>query len=204
MKSPLSLTSLTLALCLSALPTLQAAPVIDHLKAGDQVPAGTLRTDAGEVVDLQALLAGKRSVLIFYRGGWCPYCNKHLSALAEIVPDLEESGYQILAISPDRPEKLRAKPDLGKLPYTLLSDSPMTVSGAFGITFKVEDELVDKYMNSYGIDLEGDSGESHHLLPYPSVFIVDGKGVIRFAHVDPNYKVRMDPEEIVETARSIQ
>ena len=172
--------------------------------AGDPVPAGSLRTDAGEVVDLKDLLAGKRSVLIFYRGGWCPYCNKHLSALAEIVPGLETSGYQILAISPDRPEKLRAKPDLGRLPYTLLSDSPMTVSSAFGISFRVEDELVDKYLNNYGIDLEGDSGHSHHLLPYPSVFIIDGAGIIRFAHVDPNYKVRMDPEAIVETARSVQ
>lgn len=189
-----------LALSLLNLSTSRA----ESLGVGAMIPDVGLKTDVGEDVDLRELVDGSPSVLIFYRGGWCPYCNRHLSALVDIVPDLEQAGYQILAISPDRPAKLRAKPDLGELPYTLLSDSPMTAASAFGIAFQVDDELVDKYQNSYGIDLEGDSGQTHHLLPHPAVFIVDGDGVIRFAHVDPDYKVRLDPDEILATADSLQ
>ncbi len=197
------LSALTLATAAIFISSLQAESEIEHLEVGDVIPAGEVRTDTGEAVGLSDLVDGKPTVLIFYRGGWCPYCNTHLSALAEIAPELEAAGFQLLAISPDRPEKLREKPDLGKLPYTLLSDSSMDLCKSFGIAFKVDDALVVKYRDSYGIDLEGDSGETHRLLPYPSVFMVDGKGVIRFAHVDPNYKVRLDPETIMKNAQAV-
>jgi len=175
----------------------------EFLGVGDVIPAGQIHTETGEAVTLADLVTGKPTVLIFYRGGWCPHCSRHLSALAEITLKLEEAGFQLLAISPDRPEKLRAKPDLGRLPYTLLSDSSMDLCRSFGIAFKVDDAKVIKYRDSYGIDLEGDSGETHHLLPHPSVFIVDGGGTIRFAHVDPKYKVRLDPEVILKTAQAV-
>lgn len=182
---------------------LASPPETPRLKAGDPIPQGAVVGADGVAVSLAELAGGRPTVLIFYRGGWCPYCSRHLEELAAIVDTLTAEGFQIIAVSPDRPAKLREKPDLGDLPYSLYSDSSMAVSKAFGIAFRVDDKLVDKYKNSYGIDLEGDSGETHHLLPHPSVFIVDGKGIIRFAHVDPDYKVRIDPDEIVETARSI-
>jgi peroxiredoxin len=197
------LSALTLVATAVFVSRLQAGSEIEHLEIGDVIPAGEVRADTGEAVGLRDLVAEKPTVLIFYRGGWCPYCNRHLAALAEIAPELEAAGYQLLAISPDRPEKLREKPDLGRLPYTLYSDSSMDLCESFGIAFKLDDALVVKYRDRYGIDLEGDSGETHHLLPHPSVFIVDGKGLIRFAHVDPNYKVRLDPETILKQAQAV-
>ena len=192
-----------LTLSVAVISALSAESAIGHLDIGDAVPALKVRTDTGQAVSLPDLMDGNPTVLIFYRGGWCPYCNRHLSGLAEIVPELKDAGFQLLAISPDRPEKLRAKPDLGTLPYTLLSDSSMDLCRSFGITFKVDDAMVKKYRERYGIDLEGDSGETHHLLPHPSVFIVDGRGTIRFAHVDSNYKVRLDPEAILKSAKAV-
>lgn len=182
---------------------LRAEVQIEHLDVGDALPTGEVRTDEGNIVAVQNLVAEKPAVLVFYRGGWCIYCSRHLAALADIVPALDDMGFQILAISPDRPAKLREKPKFENLPYTLLSDSSMTVSQSFGITFKVEDERVAKFAKNYGIDLEGDSGETHHLLPHPSVFIVDSGGIIRFAHVDPNYRKRLDPEEIQKAADGV-
>lgn len=193
----------TLTLALNGFSIARGDAPTEPLGVGATVPAGILKTETGDDVVLRALVAEAPTVLIFYRGGWCPYCRRHLAELAEIVPALDEAGFRILAISPDQPSKLRAKPDFGELPYTLLSDSSMSVSSAFGIAFRVDDELVDKYMNSYGIDLEGDSGETHHLLPHPAVYIVDTEGVIQYAHVDPNYKERLDPEEILATAKSV-
>lgn len=171
---------------------------------GDAAPEVTLRTDKDAAFDLHAALKQKPAVLIFYRGGWCPYCTKHLAALAGIEKDLADAGFQLLAISTDQPSKLREKPENGALGYQLLSDSRMIAAKAFGIAFQVPDELVAKYKSGFGIDLEAASGQTHHLLPHPAVYVVDQKGVIRFAHVNEDYKVRLEPEKVLEAARAVK
>jgi peroxiredoxin len=198
MKLP-HLLSFATALFVSAVPSANATRT---LSPGAPVPAVAVRTDTGATVDLREALAAKPTVLIFYRGGWCPYCTRHLSALGEAETALREAGFQLFALSPDRPEKLRTKPTHENLQYTLLSDSEMNAARSFGIAFKVEDALVAKYKSEYGIDLEGDSGQTHHLLPHPAVFIVDQAGIIRFAHVNADYKVRLTPDEIMTAAKS--
>jgi peroxiredoxin len=185
-----------------ALPlSLMAQPNSTPLKAGGPVPDVSLKTDTGETVSLRKLVSEKPAVLIFYRGGWCPYCTRHLQALAGIEKDLLAAGYQLVAISADQPSKLREKPDFQKLTYTLLSDSPMDAAKGFGIAFEVDAATREKYLQ-YGIDLEAASGQLHHMLPHPAVFIVDTKGVIHFAYVNEDYKVRLEPEKILEAARN--
>ncbi len=139
----------------------------------------------------------------FYQGGWCPFCTKHLAALASIEKDLAAAGFQLLAISTDAPANLREKPEHQTLTYTLLSDSTMDAAKAFGIAFTVPDDVLVKY-KGYGIDLEAASGQKHHLLPHPAVFVVDKTGVIRFAHVNSDYKTRLDPAKILEAARAVK
>lgn len=185
-----------------ALPlSLMAQPNSNPLKGGDPIPDVSLKTDAGKTVSLQKLVSEKPSVLIFYRGGWCPYCTRHLQGLAEIEKDLLAAGYQLIAISTDQPSKLREKPDLQKLNYTLLSDSSMDAAKGFGITFEVDAATREKY-KGYGIDLEAASGQTHHLLPHPAVYVVGADGVIRFAYVNKDYKVRLEPEKILESIQS--
>jgi len=168
---------------------------------GDLIPDVTVNTADASKVKLRDVVKSKPAVLIFYRGGWCPYCSRHLMALASVEKDLSAAGYQILAISADKPAMLVKTPNHEKLTCTLLSDASMDAAKAFGITFKVPDDLVAKYKNDYQIDLEATSGETHHLLPHPAVFIVDRGGIIRFAHVNPDYKSRLDPAEILKAAR---
>ncbi len=166
------------------------------LAEGAIVPPVTLRTVEGATFDLQASLAEQPAVLIFYRGGWCPYCTRHLAALQEIEPQVLEAGYRILAISPDRPEKLAASHTEHELNYHLLSDSDMQAARAFGLAFKVDDETLDLYQE-YGIDLAAASGRDHSELPIPGVFVVDRQGVIQFAFADPDYTVRLEPEALL-------
>ncbi len=171
------------------------------LKVGDSIPDVTLRTEEDKEVSLRKLVSEQPTVLIFYRGGWCPYCNRHLQSLAGIEKDLADAGVQLTAISMDQPSKLRETPHRDRLGYRLLSDSDAAAAKAFGIAFRVDDATVEKY-KGYGINLEAASGRSHHMLPYPSVFIANTNGVIRFAHVNPDYKVRLEPEKILEAARA--
>ena len=176
---------------------LQAEP----LAVGQSIPDTTLQTGAGNPVKLRALVSEKPTVLIFYRGGWCPYCTKHLMALAVIEKDILAAGYQILAISPDQPSKLAETPGRETLQYTLLSDSSMETAKAFGLSFEVPEELVSKYKNEYQIDIEAAAGAKHHLLPHPAVFVVSADGTIRFGHVNEDYKVRLEPGAILAALR---
>ena len=171
------------------------------LEVGDSIPDVRLRTEENEQVSLRKLVSEKPTVLIFYRGGWCPFCNRHLQSLAGIEDNLNKAGAQLLAISMDQPAKLKATPDRDKLHYRLLSDSDAVAVKAFGIAFKVDDATVEKY-KTYGINLDATSGKEHHILPHPAVFIVNTNGVIRFAHVNPDYKVRLEPAKILEAARA--
>lgn len=175
----------------------KAEPASAWAKVGDTVPDVKLLTEDDAAVSLREVVKEKPAVLIFYRGGWCPYCNRHLGALAEIEGKVLAAGYQILAISPDQPAKLKAAPNREKLGYRLLSDRKAEVAQALGIAFEVPAELVAKYKNEYQIDLEAASGETHHLLPHPAVFVVGRDGVIRYVHVNPDYKIRLTPEEIL-------
>jgi len=119
----------------------------------------------------------------------------------EIEKDILAAGHQILAISPDQPSKIAETPDRESLGYTLLSDSSMETAKAFGITFQVPAELVSKYKNEYQIDLEAASGQTHHLLPHPAVYVIGTDGIIRFVHVNEDYKVRLEPAEILEAVK---
>jgi peroxiredoxin len=181
-----------------------AQPASASLKEGDSIPDVRLRTDDNREVSLRKLAGEKPTVLIFYRGGWCPFCTRHLSDLAGIEKDLEKAGAQLLAISMDQPSTLRETPNRDKLGYRLLSDSEAVAAKAFGIAFQVEDDLVRKYKDSYKIDLEAASGQTHHILPHPAVYVVDTAGKIRFAYVNPDYKVRLEPAKILEQVRKPQ
>ena len=177
------------------------ADQVRPLAVGADLPALTLRNSENQGVDLNAAIRNTPTVLIFYRGGWCPYCTAHLGQLQTIDADLRRLGYQILAISPDRPEVLRELPDDADVSYTLLSDSRMEAAKAFGIAFRVEDETVKRY-KGFGIDLEEASGHDHHLLPVPAVFIIGTDEVIRFSYVNSDYKVRLEPKRVLEAAKA--
>lgn len=125
-----------------------------------------------------------------------------LGKLQKIEQELKALGFAIVAVSADRPEKLQATVQKKSLTYTLLSDARMRASRAYGIAFRVDDKIRGRY-RKFGIDLEDASGETHHLLPVPSVFLIDREGVIRFVHSNSDYKVRVSTEEILAAARRI-
>lgn len=174
---------------------------VNPIKIGTQLPPITLPERDGKAFDLNASLKTKPTVLIFYRGGWCPFCNAQLSQLAKIQPDLEKLGYQMVAITPDSPAELLKTSGKNKLTYTLLSDSKMEIAQKMGLAFRMDDETYKKYVG-YGIDLEKSSGQSHHLLPVPAVFLVGKDGMINFSYVNPNYKIRLNGDVLLAAAKA--
>jgi len=178
----------------------QAADVSPAL-TGTTIPNASVKTLDGKSVAFKELVSQKPTVLIFYRGGWCPYCNKHLAELQQIEQKLVDMGYQILAVSPDRPEILKKSISKHDLDYTLLSDSPMNLTKAFGLAFRVDNKTIEQY-KEHGIDLEKNSGYDHHLLPVPAVYLINPDGMITFQYVNPNYKTRINSDVLMSAAKA--
>jgi peroxiredoxin len=194
----LLLSSTSLAAAEFAASADQVRPVL----LGSKLPEVALTNLAGKATTLKEQVAGKPTILVFYRGGWCPYCNLQLSELRLIKKQAEALGYQIIAISPDRAEELKRTMGKQKLDYTLLSDSKAAAIKAFGIGFEVDASTIEKY-KGYGIDLEKASGQKHHVLPVPSVFIVDKDSVLQFSYVNPDYTARVPGSVVLEAAKVI-
>jgi len=179
-----------------------SADEVRPILLGSKMPDVALRTVSGEATTLARQVGGQPAILVFYRGGWCPYCNLQLSDLRLIEDQAKALGYRMIAISPDRPEELSRTLDAADLTYTLLSDSQANAMKAFGIGFRVDAVTVAKYL-AFGINLEAASGSKENVLPVPSVFIVDGEGVLQFGYTHPDYAIRIPGNVILAAAEAI-
>ncbi len=193
--------SLVTTVLLAAAPPQSAAEVCP-LKVSSAVPKVTLRASDSRSVELTDHVRGKTSVLVFYRGGWCPFCNLQLAQLRELKPKLDELGVQLVAISPDRPEKLADSVGKHHLDYTLLSDSEAKAIVAFGLAFRVPAADRER-LKGMKMDIDDASGRQHHLLPVPAVYVVDAEGVVRFVYANPDYKSRLAPEVLLAAVQAV-
>lgn len=171
---------------------------ISPLLYGEKIPVATLPDMMGNSFDVNKAVASEPTVLVFYRGGWCPYCSRQLSGLQEALPELKKLGYQLIAISTDAPEGLKKLAAKEKLNYTLLSDADLGLSKQFGITYKAPEgywKMLPKTTGGQNADL---------LLPVPSVFILDKTGTIQFEYINPDFKQRLSPALLKAVATSIK
>jgi len=179
----------------------EKATDITPLLIGQAIPDITLQNTNNEPAGLLEI-SSQNTLFVFYRGGWCPFCSTELAELASIEDSLYSMGFKIVAISPDRPEFLQQSMDDVEMQYTLLSDSKMEASKAFGVAFRLDDETYQRYKNN-GMDLEERSGQDHHLLPAPAVFLTNDEGVIEFQYVNPDYQQRIDKDVLLAAAEAM-
>ena len=178
-----------------------SADNVTPLLIGQTAPNSKLQTVTGDPVSLKALTMKKPTVLIFYRGGWCPYCNRQLAGLKDIEAQLDELGYQILAISPETPAQLQEQKLQTKFTVRLLADPNLEAISGFGIGFYVPDETRTKYKSNWDISLNSEEATGKAVLPAPAVFILDTKGKILFSYVNPDIKTRLSPELLYQAAK---
>lgn len=184
MKVPFSIVFTLISLAALAQSYPDKATDISPLLIGEKAPPVILTHLNGKTDSLSTLLRKQETVLIFYRGGWCPFCNVQLAELQSIESDILKLGYQIVAISPDSPENLKASVDKHKLNYQLLSDANMNAAQLFGIAFNVPENSKERLAKSSG-------GQNPGQLPVPSVFVLNKQGEILFEYINPDYKKRI-------------
>ncbi|MGI9407664.1 MAG: peroxiredoxin-like family protein [Hyphomicrobiaceae bacterium] len=166
-------------------------------QVGDAMPAFILPDHEGHLVSLNELLENDQLVVSFNRGHWCEHCKLELLSLAECAPEIKQHGGQIVSIVPDNQKfgrELRAELNL---PFVVLSDMDNGYAMSLGLSIWVGEE-VDRLYRKIGMDPSDIQGSESWLLPIPATFVVGRDGLIRARFVDPDFKQRMDAEEILK------
>jgi len=181
---------------------------ITPVKAGDRAPAFTVRTVNDEPYHFDPDGLERPTILITFRGGWCPYCNMHLSELRHVIPGLKDGGFDVLFLSNDRPEllyeslKKETQESIDGLDYKILSDADLNAARALGTAFTVSDRLIQR-RNEKGDDIEESSIDKYKALAVPAVVLVDLSGEISFFYANPDYKVRLSADELQRAAEEL-
>ncbi len=163
---------------------------ISPLLIGEKVPNVRMISVSNTTDSLLNILEEKPTVLVFYRGGWCPFCNIQLAEMNKIKVEILELGFQILAIGADAPNKLKNTANDKDLQYTLYSDADTRISQAFGVAFKAPDRKKEQLKHF-------SNGSNPGNLPVPSVFVIDQQGYIQFEYINPDYKIRLKSEMLL-------
>lgn len=189
-------------------PAAATAAEIQPLKVGDIAPRFTVETVDNQPFDFDPRTLKRPAILISFRGGWCPFCNIHLSELRHVIPEISSMGIDVLFLSGDRSEllfeslKRETRDDIAGLDYTILSDANAQAAIALGIAFKVSARTLQR-RHDKGQDIEESSMARHGVLPVPAVFAVNRAGTIAYAHANPDYKVRVSGDELLAAASEI-
>ena len=189
----------------AALPA--SAELTTPLKSGDRAPKFTVRTVDDEPYVFDPDNLENPTILISFRGGWCPYCNMHLSELRTVIPEIRESGYDVLFLSNDRPEllysslKQETQDNIDGLDYVILSDANISAAMALGTVFRTDKSLTG-YLDKKGRDVAGSSIGMHNALAVPAVYVINKSGDIVYDFVNADYKIRLPADELLSAAKA--
>jgi peroxiredoxin len=189
-------------------PIAASADQVRPVEAGQSAPQFVVRTVENEQFIFDPRELERPVVLITFRGGWCPFCNMHLSELKDIVADIDALGVDVLFLSGDRPELLyqslnrETQEDIAGLDYTILSDADAQAAIALGIAFKASQGTIDRRYEKEQ-DIADSSMLRHGVLPVPSVFAIGRDGKVAYVYSNPDYKVRLPADELLNVVKEI-
>jgi peroxiredoxin len=176
----------------------------EAVKAGGQLEPFTLDDATGTTVSLGQLISDGPAVIVFYRGGWCPYCNLALRTYQrELLPELDAFGARLAAISPQRPDQSLSTAEKAELAFTVLSDPGSRVARSIGIDFQQAGDVLAA-QRQLGLDLAQVNAEGSTQLPRPTVLIVDQDRTVRFVDVQPDYTARTEVADILAALTGIR
>lgn len=186
--------------------TMASATVAENppgLKAGIQAPDFEATNIKGETIRLSDYLVKGPVVLIFYRGGWCYFCNLQLQAYQAMLDDFEKLGTTIVTVSVDLREKADEMVKGKGFDFEVISNPEADLLVLYNAIYQVPEDLAKMYKEKYSIDLQAASGRDDRIIAVPATYVVDQKGKIVYAHSDRDYKIRKKPEEILQVLRNL-
>jgi len=151
----------------------------------------------GNALRLKDLVKKGNVVLIFYRGNWCPYCNRQLSQLQDSLQFIKDKGAQVIAVTPEQAEGISKTIEKTKASFPIIFDEDRKIMKAYDVSFAVDEKSISRYKMA-GIDLEKNNGKNGANLPVPAVYIINKESTIIYRFFEPNYKNRASVKEILK------
>jgi peroxiredoxin len=177
----------------------QAYATRTPLQVGDLAPDFELPNAVGNRIKLSDRLTQGAVILTFYRGGWCPYCNLELRAYQQLLPQIQAAGVSLIAISPQTPDHTLNTAEKNELNFEVLSDVVCAIATAYNIAFELPDDLRHLY-TQFGHALPDVNGSPDWQLPIPATFVISPERRILLAHIDVDYRNRLEPVEALAIA----
>ncbi len=168
------------------------------LEVGLKAPLFAAMDQDGNHFKLEQALEKGPVVLIFYRGHWCPVCNKHLEKVQDSLQGIYEKGASVVAISPEKVELLNKTANKTNAAFTLLHDAGYQIADAYDVTFKPDSMSRLMYNTMLGANLKSAHDDDSQRLPIPATFIIGTDGKILWRHFDPDYKKRSTVQDILK------
>lgn len=185
---------LSFFLILSTIADAQTDPT--GLKVGDQAPLFTVVDNNGKSFSLESALKKGDVVLMFYRGQWCPFCNKQMSQMNDSLSMITNKGATVVAISPEIQENVVKTIQKTKASFPVISDVQMKIMKDYKVNFPVPQATIDRYKN-FGIDFSVANGANGANLPVPATYVIGKNGKIKYVFFNPDYRKRASVQEIV-------
>jgi peroxiredoxin len=174
------------------------------LAVGDMAPLFTALDADDNLFSLRASLDREPAVIIFYRGFWCPVCNKHLRDIQDSLKMIEDSGVRVIAVSPEKPEYLNVMEEKTGADFTLLYDEGYKIADAYDVTFKPGAMTLFTYNIVLGANMKETHSDDSQRLPVPATYLIDNKGRIAWRQFDPDYKKRSSVADILRAINEMK
>ncbi len=166
------------------------------LQTNDKAPDFSAKDQYGNQISLSKQLKKGKVILIFYRGEWCPFCNKELKALEDSIALITAKGAQVVAISPEKVENISKTIEKTKASYSILHDEGLKIMKAYDVAFALDAQTIKAY-EGYGLDFTKMNGSNGANLPVPAVYIIDRSGKISYRYFDTDYKKRPSVKDLL-------
>jgi peroxiredoxin len=169
------------------------------LKIGDKAPGFIATDNSGKSIALKSMLKSHKAVvLFFYRGQWCPYCNKQIKQLQDSLQLLTAKGAYVIGVTPETSENINKTIDKTHASFSIIQDKGYKIMKAYQVNYIVDPAMFVK-LKSYGVDLEKNNGNTDHVLPVPATYVIDSSGKIIYVHFDKDYTKRASVSSILAT-----
>jgi peroxiredoxin len=173
----------------------QEAP--EGLFISSKAPDFKAKDQNGTEIRLKDLLKKGKVVLVFYRGQWCPYCNRQLKKLEDSLQFIKDKGATLVAVSPEKPENIAKTIEKTKASYSILYDEDLKIMKAYDVDLQLSENTITRYRNS-NIDIEENNGKNGKFLPIPAIYIIDKESTVTYRFFEPDYKKRPSVAEILK------
>jgi len=168
-------------------------------RPGEPMPPFVLPDETGALVSLETLLARGPVAVMFHRGHWCPYCRLNVNSLVKAQDRIADAGGQVVIVTPERQEFAQEFKSSADAPFPVLTDLDNGYALLLNLAIWLSPDL-QRILS--GRDLPNYHGNDAWMLPIPATFVVGSGGLVKARFVDPDFRKRMDIDDLIDAFRS--